>query len=111
MKEANVPVDARDYGVQREGGAVQVIQVPYPLANVEAVLRLVDAVEDRGDDGEEPAEEREDLVRGDGLARVRLAPRERVPWERCQPAASGTKRIRGGTRVVQAFQSTMMGNC
>ena len=45
-------------------------------------MRLVDRVVDGRDDGEEPAEEGEDLVGGDGPVRVRLTSRERVPYGR-----------------------------
>ena len=52
----------------------------YPASYGVAIAGLVDGVVDGRDDGEEPAEEGEDLVARDGLVRVRLAPRERVPW-------------------------------
>ncbi len=40
----------------------------------------VDRVPDRDEDGEEPGEQAEDLVGGDGGSRVRLAPTKGVDW-------------------------------
>ena len=59
---------------------VRNVLLTYPTSYIVAIAGIVDDVVDGRDDGEEPAEEGEDLVARDGLVRVRLAPRKRVPW-------------------------------
>lgn len=64
-----VPEDGGKDRVHGKGAAVEVVDVP-DLA--------VDRVPDRDEDGQEPCEQAEDLVGGDGGGRVRLAPTEGV---------------------------------
>jgi hypothetical protein len=77
--EEDDPEDGGDDGVHGEGGWVEIVLVPDAPADVVPIVRLIDAVVNRHNEGEEPGEGGEDLVSGDGAGRVRLSFGERVP--------------------------------
>lgn len=76
--EEDDPVYVSNDGIQGEGSAVEVILVPDTPANCESIVRLVDNIVDRDDNGKEPGQEGEDLVGGDSPRAVRLSPAEGI---------------------------------
>lgn len=67
--------------VHGKGAGIQIVLVPYAPADSEAIVRLVNGKVDADDDGQNPREQGQDLVREDGAAAVRLPPAERVPCD------------------------------
>lgn len=74
----SLPVDIPKNRVHSKRSGIQVILVPDAAADSEAIRGRVEDIVHRDGDGEEPAEEREDLVRDDGAATVRFTAAERV---------------------------------
>ncbi len=61
---------------------MHVVLVPDGAAMVAAIARGLDGVVDGDNDRQQPAEQRQDLVRRDRVGAVRLPPREGVDCER-----------------------------
>lgn len=78
--EQENPVDVGNDKVHGEGGGVEVVLVPEPLADVVAVLGCVDIVVDRHDDGEKPGEQGQNLVDRDARGTVRFPLAEGVVY-------------------------------
>lgn len=64
--EENDPIDLSNDGIHGESSWVQVVDVPDASSDAVAIVRFVNGVVDRDDDGEEPGEEGEDLEGDDG---------------------------------------------
>lgn len=68
-----IPEDGSNDMIHSKGARVQIVLIPDTLADGEAIMRSVNGVVNRGDDGEEPGDGGEDLVGGEMAGRVRLA--------------------------------------
>lgn len=74
----NKPVDGGHGRVQGEGRVMEVVLVPDGAAMIAAVVGRLDGIVDGDHDREQPAEQRQDLVRGDRVGAVRLPSGEGV---------------------------------
>jgi hypothetical protein len=77
---SNSPVYGHDDIVHGEARRVQVVLIPYPVAEVQAISRSIKGIVDGYEDGQQPCHDREDLVGDDGIGAMRIPLREGVDY-------------------------------
>ena len=75
------PVDAGDDVVHAKSSVVMVVLAPYPPSVQGTVMRCMEGVVERDDQGQEPGDSGEDLVDDDGVLAMLVAFSERVDYE------------------------------
>lgn len=76
--EQNKPVDGGDGGILCETRTMGIVLAPNGPANEVSIVRRFEIVVNGRDDGEDPREQSQDLVSGDGCRAMRFPLREGV---------------------------------